>query len=382
MLGVSMSALRNWEKADPSGKPLGRPRISAEERECARLIVAMEWCTQGLGAGEPSIGCALRGHVSRTLVRESLKSLKLDYRRRVRGLLEATRKHIEVGHRDTMWSHDATELARGVACEPPADATPVPTPGPGGQAGPSGSILGLPNASDPSVGGENGSAPALDGNRLPSGAGIIQAEMIRDVASTRTLQAFAGAPADGDEIVALLERTAAGRGTWPLVLVTDNGGPYRSNAVAECLEAHQVVHLFNEPHTPEHNAWVEHGHGEHQEEMALAADAVTPGLEDLRARLARATFTLDHCRLRATRGWQTAHQYDLGLPPAGGVISRAVFYEAAYQAVARATKGLDGARERRRAEREAILATLQSFGLINRTRGGVPVPEPQRALIT
>jgi transposase InsO family protein len=348
---VNVSALLNWEKADPSGKPLGRPRISDEERERARLIVAMEWCTQGLGAGEPSIGRALRGHVSRTLVRESLKSLKLDYRRRVRELLGATRQHIDVGYRDTMWSHDATELARGVASDPTG----------GGETSP-----------------ETGSVPA----RRPASAGIIQAEMIRDVASTKTLQASAGAPADGDEIGALLERTADERGTWPLVLVTDNGGPYRSRVVAKCLESHQVIHLFNEPHTPEQNAWVEHGNGEHQQEMALDADVVPPDLEDLRARLARATFTLDHRRLRATRGWQTAHQCDLGLPRADGVISRAVFYEAARQAVACATEGLDGARERRRAEREAILATLQSFGLINRTRGGVPVPVPQRALIT
>jgi transposase InsO family protein len=321
---VSRSALRDWERADFAAKPLGRPRIGAKEREKARLIVAREWCLQGLGAGEPSIVQALRGHESRTLVREALKSLKLDFRRRVRSMRAATRKHIEVNYRDTMWSHDATELARGVEGQP--------------------------------------------------GAGIVQAEMIRDVASTKTLEESAGAPANGQEVLALLERAATERGTWPLVLVSDNGSPYRSKDVAECLKEHHVIHLFNEPHTPEHNAWVEHGHGEHQEEMVLGAWHSPPGLAELRADLQRATFTLDHCRLRATRGWQTANQCDLALAPASGVVSRAVFYEAACQAIACAVEGLDGARERRRAEREAILATLQSFGLINRTRGGVPVP--------
>lgn len=34
-----------------------------------------------------------------------------------------------------------------------------------------------------------------------------------------------------------------------------------------------------------------------------------------------------------------------------------------------ALDGFDKARKRRRAEREAVLATPQSFGLINRTRG-------------
>jgi hypothetical protein len=48
----------------------------------------------------------------------------------------------------------------------------------------------------------------------------------------------------------------------------------------------------------------------------------------------------------------------------------------------RGVAGLDAARERRRAERGAILATLQSFGLISRSRGGVPMPVPESALIT
>jgi hypothetical protein len=51
-------------------------------------------------------------------------------------------------------------------------------------------------------------------------------------------------------------------------------------------------------------------------------------------------------------------------------------------ATASAVEGLDGARERRRVEREAILATLESFGLIIRTRRDVPVPAPKAALIT
>jgi hypothetical protein len=366
-----MSALRTWRKTEQVEKPLGRPRISDEERERARLIVAREWCLQGLGSGEPSIFRALAGHVSRTLVRESLKSLKLDFRRRRREMLEARRQRIEVNYGDEMWSLDAQELARGVDL---ATENGAPTPGPGSQSDLSGSILGLRNGSNPAQLGENPPEQRR--------AGIVQAEMIRDVASTKTILASVGPPADGAEIVALLERAAAERGSWPLVLVTDNGGPYRSDVLREFLKARQVVHLFNEPHTPEHNAWVEHGHGEHQEEMVLDLWGPSPRLDDLRAALARATVTLDRHRLRATRGWKTAHDYDLGLPRAEGVISRAVFYEATCQAIASAVEGLESARERCRAEREAILATLQSFGLINRTRGGVAVPTSEAALIT
>ena len=151
---------------------------------------------------------------------------------------------------------------------------------------------------------------------MPS-ARIVQAEMIRDVASTKMLDGTAGPPASGEEIVAQLERTAAERGAWPHVLVTDNGGPYRARVVKRCLKKHQVVHLFNEAHTPEHNPWVEHGHGEHQQEMMLDVWDALPDLETLRAELARATHTLDEARLRASRGWKTASDYDLGPPRAG-----------------------------------------------------------------
>jgi hypothetical protein len=79
---------------------------------------------------------------------------------------------------------------------------------------------------------------------------------------------------------------------------------------------------------------------------------------------------------------ETHEDYGLAPRAAGGVISGAVIYEAACQAIARGVEGLDKARDRRRAEREAILATLQSFGLITRTRGGVSVPPPKCELIS
>jgi transposase InsO family protein len=331
---VTLRAVEQWVHdldAPPKG-PLGRPRIKAETRAWAYQVVAQEWHLQGIGAGEDAVFEALRGKVSRTLVRESLQGLKTDLRRRTRERLERNRQHIEVLQRDAMWSLDAQELARGIEGQP--------------------------------------------------GAGIVQAEMIRDVASMKTILASAGPPADASEIIALLVRAGLERGWLPLVLVTDNGGPYRSKALRRWLRRRKVIHLFNEPHTPEHNPWVEHGHGEHQQEMMLDACDAPLDLPTLRAELARATSTLDHGRLRATRGWKTADECDLGLPPASGVISRAVFYRAACQAIARAVEGLDKARERRRAEREAILATLQSFGLIIRTRGGVPVPAPRCELIT
>jgi hypothetical protein len=285
-----------------------------------------------VGSGEGSVWRGLGGQVSLRIVRESLQRLKAGLRQRLRVLEEASRKHVEVRLRDAVWSLDAQELARGLVEEP--------------------------------------------------GAGILQAEMLRDVASTKTIDATVGPPATGDEVVAQLERAAAHRAAWPLVLVTDNGGPYRSQPVKDCLDRNHVVHLLNEPHTPQHNPWVEHGHGEHQQEMMLSSWTPPFDRNELAAALERARCTLDHHRLRKTRGWKTADECDVGLKPAEGVISRAVLYETARQAVARATAGLDKARERRRAEREAILATLESFGAITRSRGGEPIQAPQRELIT
>jgi transposase InsO family protein len=292
----------------------------------AFLAVAQEWTMQGVGAGEASVYRGLGGHVSLRIVRESLKRLKAGLRQRLSVLAKQDRKHVEVQLRDGVWSLDAQELARGVT--------------------------GLP------------------------GAGILQAEMLREVASTKTIGAAVSPPATGEEIVAQLERAAAERGSWPLVLATDNGAAYRSQAVEDCLVMQEVVHLRNEPRTPQHNPWVEHGHGEHQEEMLLSSWTPPFVVRELAAALERARLTLDHHRLRRTRGWKTADDYDVGLAPAAGVISRAVFYETACQAVARVTAGLDRARERRRAEREAILATLQSFNVISRSRGGAPSPAP------
>jgi len=257
------------------------------------------------------------------MVRESLKLLKAGLRQRLSVLEKRARVHIEVKLGDGMWSLDAQELAR--------------------------EVTGL------------------------SGAGILQAEMLRDVASTKTIGTAVSAPATGVEIVAQLECAAAERGAWPLVLATDNGATYCSQVVEDCLALHEVVHLRNEPRTPQHNPWVEHGHGEHQEEMLLSSWRPPFDRHELAAGLERARQTLDHHRLRRTRGWNTAADYDLGLTPAAGVISRAVFYETACQAIARAVEGLDRARERRRAEREAILATLQSFKVITRSRGGLPI---------
>jgi len=79
--------------------------------------------------------------------------------------------------------------------------------------------------------------------RDPTGASV-EAEVVRDVASGRTLAVAVGPPAKAASVVALLERLRGERGDLPLVLAHDNGGAYRSELVASYLEARQVVKLL------------------------------------------------------------------------------------------------------------------------------------------
>ena len=75
---------------------------------------------------------------------------------------------------------------------------------------------------------------------------------MRETGSIRTLAISIGRPASADEVIEQLTRIARERGGLPLVLVTDNGGPYRSEQLARWLALHGVLHHLTLPHTPQH----------------------------------------------------------------------------------------------------------------------------------
>jgi len=79
-------------------------------------------------------------------------------------------------------------------------------------------------------------------------------------------------------------------------------------------------------------------------------------------------------RVRTSRGGFTASKLDKMLPRAEDLVDRARFHETACAAIRSAVQGIDDARARRRAEREAVLCTLEQFGLVTRTRGRWPAP--------
>jgi hypothetical protein len=77
---------------------------------------------------------------------------------------------------------------------------------------------------------------------------------------------------------------------------------------------------------------------------------------------------------------RSARTMDEELPVAYNRISREQFYADACRRVENAVRGARLPRERRLAEREAILSTMEQYGLIRRTRGDQEYPEtkPER----
>ena len=177
------------------------------------------------------------------------------------------------------------------------------------------------------------------------------------------------------EVVSLLDRVLAETGEAPLVLATDNGPENRGEVDTWC-QRQGVVRLWNLPHTPEHNPWVEHGNAELKAESGLGKGVVLGSVLDVAGALIEAVKRIDTRRPRATRGWRTARQVYCELPAAGSLVDRKRFVIDAACAIKGALQDCTSSRERRLAEREAVLREMERFGLITRTRGCVPnLPE-------
>lgn len=320
-VGRCVRTLTNYKNLDPEAPPKspGPPRRSEESYRDVRELVRAELETRGWATGYPTLWPRVKERSTAAQLRRALGELKAQHKARQRAVRERERITNEVLATDAVWALDATHLVRE----------------------------------------EDGRA--------------VQAEVLREVASIRTLGLSVGPPATQEEVIGLLERTWQERGTLPLVLVTDNGGPYVGEELAAWLREHEIVHLRNLPRTPQHNAWSERGIGE------LKVDALVKcwprGLPCQQALdlLCESAQRIDFYRPRVTRGWLTAVQADGKLPHATRRVRRPRFYAVARCAIRQAVLDCSGARARRRAEREAVLNTLQRFKLIRRTRGGVPL---------
>lgn len=204
----------------------------------------------------------------------------------------------------------------------------------------------------------------------------ISAEVATDRATLSTVILAVGAPAAAEDLVGHLERAKVERGGLPLVWQSDGGGANRSAAVASYLERERVVHLLSRPHTPTDNPSAEHKNRELKEEGDLDA-AASRTAEAADAALACARRRVDEGRLRASRGWKTAVELDRALPRADALVDRDRFYAEARSAIRAAALGHDDARSRRKAEQDAIWATLERHGLARRHVGLRRTPQPR-----
>lgn len=366
-LDVTERTLRNWLEAARTGTSgrRGRPAHAAEVFAATHRRVARVWKDLGRSSGEAAVHAALEGLVPLRVVRVHLRRMKARLRRRRRACRERDRVTAVVQARDVIWSLDATHLGRD-------------------------------------AGGE------------------VQAEALRDAASASALSVSVGRPSSGAEVVALLERTAEERGGAPLALAVDCGSNYASGEVGAWAVANTVVVLQSLPRVPQHNAWVERGHRELKEDSELGKGTVLEAMPCRRwtivegqqdvvegwyasteasdldpeagasgnkavsrsdlprwcQRLAHSVTVLNKCRPRASRGGWTARELDAALPRGDDLVGREGFHRTVCRNVEIAVLAAPNARARRRARRDAILCTLETYGLVRRTRGGRPWSQP------
>lgn len=213
----------------------------------------------------------------------------------------------------------------------------------------------------------------------------IWALFVREVFSRRTYPLSVGRAASGEELAVTLEKLAVERGGWPWILSLDNGGANRSEIVADVLKEHQVIVLFNQPHTPQHNPFGERAIGQHKQASGVEEVARRLGPEcDRAARCAvlhhvlrRTSETLDNTP-RAACGGLTPLELDSSAKRADDIGCRDRFYADARAALEGVAQQQLAPRARRRAEREAIFCSLERHGMLNRFTGGGRSSRPSK----
>ncbi len=161
---------------------------------------------------------------------------------------------------------------------------------------------------------------------------------------------------DENETIRYLQ-TLKAEDQLPLVLATDNGLQFCSKKVAILLEEEQVIHLRSEPHTPQHNGACEIAIRELKETLVETRD------------LDRSLRALNYSLKRRQLNYKTAAEVDDIMKLKYTEHDRKKFYACTKELISRRIFGLKSAREIRKAEREAILETLERFKLVKLTRG-------------
>ena len=330
LLSLSERTICHWTAVYAPGvvsRRPGRPRHSEEAKSAAMAVVEPELVRQGYSTGAKTIFKGLKRAIPLRLVRDVVKESKRKRRQEHTERMAANRVSIEVVERDVVWCVDGMHLGRDVWRD------------------------------------------------------AITGQVLRDVCTLRLVGVSAGPPVTGEEAIDLVERARRERGCLPLVLMSDNGSGYIDGGFEKYLERNQVIHLRNVPHTPQHNPWAEQAVREIKEDSGLGKGVVLTQLDATRV-LAQTHRRLDRARLRPSRGYRTAQECDEETGSWYDRVRREEVYEAVCRALSRQREGVESSHARRKREREVILATLASLGLIRRTRGGEPLPVEKAATIT
>lgn len=201
----------------------------------------------------------------------------------------------------------------------------------------------------------------MDGASLTKGNDYL---VFRDRATLSVEATACRGHLNAKHTLALLERLRC-EGRLPYVLGTDNGSPFCAHEVQHYLRCHKVVHLKSLPRVPQQNGSAENAVYEFKR---LAKVGLT----------AQACKILNQHRRRASLGWQTAAE--VGQNVQVNQITRSRFYEEVQANIKSAVHGTQSVYAGRKAEREAILQTMEGFELITRTRGGVPLRAKTEAI--
>ena len=123
------------------------------------------------------------------------------------------------------------------------------------------------------------------------------------------------------------------------------------------MNENKVIHLRSLPRVPQHNGSAENSVGDIKKTKIFGLTAT------------QVCQAINKHRLRAKLNWQTPLEVEQKTLKLYTPEERAMFYDTARSAISRALLGTKSVYEKRKAEREAIFQTLESFELITRTRG-------------
>lgn len=198
-----------------------------------------------------------------------------------------------------------------------------------------------------------GTVAAMDGATVKKGEDLV---IVRDRGSLAVQVKACHGPLRSTDILDVLHKMKM-NGRLPFVLCTDNGSPFCSQVVRDFLEKHQVIHLRSLPYVPQHNGSCEN-----------AVMDVKRQLNDGK-NIEQTCEILNKCLRRRRHGWKTAEESEtLNFSP-NNAERRIEIYETTKLAIKEALLGMNSGYEKRKAEREAILTTMERFELITRTRG-------------